>query len=240
MALRLATARRKPPPAKPKKVAAAPAQEPATEAEAAPKKNVKYDPHTGGIVEVDPDRPRKTYPSAESSARVAKCVICLSVKDKTVMACLGQNHDEKGTTRYVWRCKTITDKKGSVRIRGCEAGTESWLKHYKDKSPFGKLWNFDIVANKPIKVSAEEEKAVGKRIVEARKAEIEADIVKALSKRKKERVEKNRQKFGEKFGKAKAKTKVETKKGDDGSKLRRKEVVPRWKRKGRSARVSRR
>lgn len=229
-----------------------------------------FDPHIGEVV-VAVEKVHKKYPSCDATTRVAKCVYCEKVKDKAVMLCIGQNHHEKGSLRYVWRCKEQSSKDGKVRAEGCEAGSKSWLKHYAHKTPFGKLWNYNLDTGKAIKHSDEETVAVGRQIVQKVQDKVDTALAKALSKIKEDRVKSNRGKFIAEFAQRKKKvaqdllnalkkgaekaggknvrvelkTKLERRsvvvaRSEDGdAKLRSGGVVPRWKRKGRDARVRR-
>lgn len=212
MALRLATVRKPPkkPPTQERKAEAKPVHNEPVERE------VKYDHATGGAIEVDPDRPRNKYPSCDLTKKVARCAICGEVKSKEVMQCLGQNYHEKGSLLYIWRCKTMTAKDGKIRAKGCEAGSESWLKHYKHKSALGSLWNFDLNTDKRIRHSEEVEMAVGKQIVQKRMEKLDIDM-KALSKRKELKRAKRITEFVAKFAAPKKKIAKILKVGDEKS-----------------------
>jgi hypothetical protein len=183
MALRLATVQKPPK----KRIASTPPpkQEHTTKPDYAEELDVekKYDPNSGEIVVVAP-KERKKYPSCDATTRVAKCVYCEKMKDKAEMMCLGQNHHEKGSLRYVWRCAAKMDANGRITKEGCEAGSKSWLKNYAHKSPFGKLWNYNLDTGKVIRHGEESEKAVGKQIVEKVQSRIDSALSKALSKHK--------------------------------------------------------
>jgi hypothetical protein len=210
----------------------------------------KYDPQIGSLVPVDRERQHNRYPSCDCLAKVARCVYCEKVKDKTHMRCLGQNYHEKGSLKYVWSCKN------------CNAFVSAWKtvsKKYTFDARLQRLWNYDLTTNKQIRHKEEEELAVGKQIVEKRKERIDAELVKALSKHKKSLVDKSRKIFVEKFAKKKEEHRVDLHRGvvaekpktkggrvekeTDGEELRsanaRAGKLPRWKRKGRSAKVRR-
>jgi hypothetical protein len=216
------------------------------------------------------EKVHKRYPSCDSTTRVAKCVYCEKVKDKADMMCIGQNHHEKGSLRYVWRCAAKLDGKGRTIKQGCEAGSPSWLKHYAHKTPFGKLWNYNLDTGKIIRHSEEEEKAVGRQIVEKRSEQINEAISKALSKglekENKKRpgnplveqtlvaLKKGAERHGAKNVRVELKAKVgrrtvvvaRAEESDARERVRGDEMrsraaadVPRWKRKGRTAKLRR-
>jgi hypothetical protein len=186
MATRFAVAtvkpRRRPPPPEPEK----PKGKPLIEVLHNPDLDVekKFDPNLGELVAVEPKK-YKLYPSAEVGARVAKCYVCNEVKNKEVMICLGQNHAEKGSLRYVWRCKEMKAKDGHIKAKGCEAGSESWLKHFAHKTPMGKLWGIEMGSEKREKRKGLEEEAlaIGTQIIEKIKAKYSKEIAERLVKR---------------------------------------------------------
>ena len=188
MATRLAVAtvkpRRRPPPPAPEKPKGKPLIEVLHDSDLDLDAEKKFDPNLGALVVVEPKK-HTLYPSAEVGARVAKCYVCGEVKNKDVMLCLGQNNAEKGSLKYVWRCKEMLAKDGHIRAKGCEAGSESWLKHFAHKTPMGKLWGIEMGSEKREKRKSLEDEAlgIGKQIIEKIKEKYSKEISERLAKR---------------------------------------------------------